>query len=177
MDAGKPDPEEAPRAPESLSQRLASRLRAGVPPAAESRRGTAALVAVLIAFGPLATIMGAGLLTRHEDREAVRLRAALAPRIAAERAAAAARAELGRTAARPTMGATLDLLAAALPGDAKLTRAERTLQGALELDIATSDPDALRSAIRRVPELAGLRDTSQRRTDAAMIVLMRAEAP
>ena len=86
-----------------------------------------------------------------------------------------ARAELGRAAARPAIGVTLDALAGALPPDAALARVERTRQGMLELDIATPDPDALRAAVRRVPEFARLRDTSQRRTDAAMIVSMREE--
>lgn len=175
MDAGKPDPDEARQQAQSLSQRFAVALRGVAVPGGGWR--LAAAVGAFVALGPVVTIAGAMLLTRHERGEAAKLQAELAPRLATERVARDARAELGRAAARPAMGVTLDLLAGALPSDAALTRAERTRQDALELDIATPDPDALRAAVRRAPEFARLRDTSQRRTDAAMIVSMREEEP
>jgi hypothetical protein len=49
-------------------------------------------------------------------------------------------------------------------------RAERTRAGALEIDIATSDPDKLRMALRRAPEFAQIRNVAQRQDDARMIV-------
>lgn len=173
MDAGKPDPAETPREPRSLSHRLGNLLRGLEIPDGDWR--LAAIAGALIATGPLATIAGAKLLIGSERAASARLQASLEPRLAAERAARDARAELGRAVWRPAMGTTLEALARVLPADATLTRAERTRQGALELDIATTDPDALRATIRRAPEFAGLRDTSQRRGDAAMIVSMRGE--
>lgn len=137
---------------------------------------SAAALAVLIALGPLATIAGAKLLTRHERAQIVSLQNNLAPRIAAEQAARTARSEIGAAIARPQMGATLEALSRALPADASLSRAERTAQGALEFDVTTTDPDRLRAAIRRVPELAGLRDSGQRQDGGTMLVSLRQDA-
>ena len=50
------------------------------------------------------------------------------------------------------------------------------MQGRLALEIATADPDRLRTALRRVPTLARLRNTGQRQADAAMIVLLEGTA-
>lgn len=168
MRAGQPDPEPKPEGPrDSLSQRLRG-LRIG-----EGDWRVAAALGALIAAGPLLTILGANTLAASAQRAAARTEAALAPRLAAAGAREEARRVLAAAVRQPTLGATLDALARALPADASLVRAERTAQGALELDIATPDPDALRAAIRRAPDFARLRDASQRRADAAMIVSMR----
>jgi hypothetical protein len=174
MDAGKPDPLETSPPPPSLAGRLRAALARGDAP--DRAWWPAALLGGLIALGPVLTLAGAALLTAREQAAVARLRAELAPRQAAENARGKARVELGNAVTRPAMGATLDALAGVLPGEARLMRAERTRQGALEVDIATNDPDALRSAIRRAPALADLRNTSQRRSDAAMVVSLREEA-
>jgi hypothetical protein len=153
------------------SSSLAAALRR-IPPVWEA----ATAVAVLIALGPLMTIAGAKLLTRHERAQIAPLQNDLAPRLTAEQAARNARTEIGAAIARPQMGATLEALSRALPADASLSRAERTAQGALEFDVTTTDPDKLRAAIRRVPELAGLRDSGQRQGDGAMLVSLRQDA-
>ncbi|MEI9851845.1 MAG: hypothetical protein WDN24_14570 [Sphingomonas sp.] len=77
---------------------------------------------------------------------------------------------------RPTIGATLDALARALPPEASLIRAGRDAQGLLTVEVAAPDPDQLRAAIRRDPLLAALRDTGQRQQEATMIVTMRERA-
>ena len=172
MKAGEPDrePEAAPG--NTLAGRLAAMLRSG----GHAPRELAAAVAVLIALGPLMTIAGAKLLARHERSESTRLQGELAPRLAAEQAARTARAEIAATVQRPAMGTTLEALARALPADASLSRVERTAQGALEVDVTTADPDKLRAAIRRAPELSGLRDSGQRQGDGTMLVSLREDA-
>ncbi len=168
MDEAPPEP--AP--PASLSQQVAHGLRG-----ADWRGGwlLPLTLAVWIALGPLLTIAGAKLLAVRERREASRIEAGLAPRFELERAAGEARTTLAAATARPALGATLEALATALPSDASLMRVERMPSGLIEFDVATSDPDALRTAMRRAPGLARFRNTSQRRTDAAMIVSLREE--
>lgn len=153
------------------SKSLAAALRR-IPPAWEA----AAAVAVLIALAPLLTIAGARLITRHERAEVARLVSDLAPRLAAEQAAQAARREIAAAVAHPPMATTLDSLARVLPPDATLFRAERTAKGALDLEVTTPDPDRLRAAIRRAPEFAGLRDSGQRQGDGAMLVSLHQDA-
>jgi hypothetical protein len=138
--------------------------------------GAAAALGALLAAGPLLTLVGASMLAKRERNATVRLQAQLAPRLAAETVAREARTALANAAGRTAPGQVLEILAGALPADARLARVERTRDGGLELDVAGSDPDTLRAAIRRAPELAGMRNTSQRRTDAAMIVSMREDA-
>lgn len=167
MQAGQPDRDPSLERG-SLAARLAAVLRK---PAAPWEAGAA--VAILILLAPLATIAGAKLLTHHERTEIARLQTDLAPRIAAEQAARTAHSQLAAAVNRPLMGATLEALARALPADATLSRAERTAQGALELDVTTTDPDKLRAAIRRAPELDGLRDSGQRQGDGNMLVSLR----
>jgi hypothetical protein len=133
----------------------------------------AAGAGALIALGPVLTIAGADLLAGSARGEARKLEARAAPRAARDAQAAQDRDALATLLRRPTLGATLDALARALPADTNLIRAERTPQGLLEADVSTTDPDALREAIRREPMLAGLRDTGQRQGDAAMIVSLR----
>ena len=166
MDAGPPDPQ--PLQP-SLVQRLSAGLRPRVTGEPGSAR-SAVLVAMLIAAGPLLTIGGARLLAGQNRAEAARLEARLAQRLAAAEAAVAARREMAAAIGRPTLAATVDTLARVLPRDATLVRAERSREGKLVLEAATTDPDALRAALRRAPAFAGLRNVGQRQSDAALIV-------
>lgn len=172
MKPGEPDREDVQDAGESLAVRFRMAMRATGKPDLER----AAALAVLIALGPLLTIAGAKLITRHERSEIVRLQNDLAPRLAAEQAAQTARAELAAAVTRPAMGTTLETLARALPADATLSRAERTAQGALDIDVTAVDPDKLRAEIRRAPELAGLRDSGQRQGDGSMLVSLHQDA-
>ncbi|MEP9359835.1 hypothetical protein [Sphingomonas sp. KR3-1] len=174
MQAGPPDPEAPPIAADSLAHRLSGALSAVRVPTSGWR--TAAAFGALVAAGPLLTILGATLLAQHEKRATAQLQNDLAPRIQAEAAAREARAALANAAGRAAPGTVLETLAGVLPAEAKLTRIERTADGGLEFDMAGGDPDGLRAAIRRAPEFAGMRNTSQRRTDAGMIVSMRQDA-
>jgi len=171
MDAGAPDPELPPIPANSLTQRLSEALAAARLPS--GGWPVAASFGALLAAGPLLTLVGATLLADHERRATARLQNELAPRLQAAAAARAARTELANAAGRQAPGEVLEILAGVLPAEAALTRAERTRDGGLEIDIAGGDPDALRAAIRRAPQFAGMRNTSQRRTDAVMIVSMR----
>jgi hypothetical protein len=174
MQAGEPDRDVVSAPGGTLAARLRALLRTR--DARTARWEVAAAVAVFIALGPLVTIAGARLLTRHENTQIAQLQSDLAPRLAAEQAARTARNEIGAAIRRPAVGATLEALSRALPADASLARAERTAQGALEFDVTTTDPDRLRAAIRRVPELAGLRDSGQRQGDGAMLVSLHQDA-
>lgn len=132
-----------------------------------------AALALTIAAGPLLTIAGAALLSHAVARDEARIAATLAPRLAAAQERGRARQSLGRAIAAPGPAALLDQLAAALPSDATLVRAERRADGMTEIEVATGDPDALRAALRRTPALAGLRDVHQREADGRTIVLLR----
>ncbi|MBX3564078.1 MAG: hypothetical protein KF730_05810 [Sphingomonas sp.] len=154
---------------------LATRFTAALRGPAQAWEAAAA-IAVLIALAPLLTIAGAKLLIRHERSAIVRLNDDLAPRLAVEQAAQTARTEIAAVVNRPPMGATLETLARALPADTMLARAERTAQGGLDLEVTTVDPDKLRAAIRRAPELAGLRDSGQRQGDGLMLVSLHQDA-
>lgn len=172
MDAGKPDPDPAQPAAQSLSHRFAWAF-------AELPQGgwpVAAAFGALLAAGPLLTLAGAMLLTQHERRATFRLQDELAPRLAAQASARAARTALANAAGRAAPAQVLEILAGVLPADAVLARVERTRDGGLEVDVVGADPDALRAAIRRAPEFAAMRNTSQRRTDAAMILSLREDA-
>lgn len=140
-------------------------------------RWPAVALALLIAAGPACTIGGAQLLRAAAAGEAARLEAQAAPRRAAERGREQARHVLGAAIIRPGPAALLDQIAAVLPQDDTLTRAERAADGSLEIEVATGDPDALRSAMRRQPALAGLRDVRQREGEGRTIVLLRQAAP
>lgn len=182
MHVGKPDPETAPQAQPSLAQRMLAMARrvpargsatgrAGLP-----ERRTAAVVALLIVAGPLLTIGGAQVLAERQRMAAAGMEGEAEPRIAAAKAAIEARSQMDAVLRRRTLGSTVEALARALPADATLARAERDAQGRVALEIATVDPDRLRAALRRVPALARLRNTGQRQTDAAMIVLLEGTA-
>lgn len=165
MTPGRPDDPIPPVPRPSLAGRVANA------PIGDWRIGAA--VATLLAAGPLVTIGGAAVLRAGALAEASQFREAMASRGQAAQANAAARAALAPLLARPALGTTIEALARALPPDARLVRVERTAQGALEIDVATPDPDPLRAALRRVPVLSGLRDVRQQRTDGAMIVSFR----
>jgi hypothetical protein len=178
-----------PEPPASLAAQLAAGLRARAAwvrerfaewrmrddpapsPAREWR--VAAGVAVLLALGPAATMIGANLLTEAARAESRRLQARAAPRVAAEREAESERARLAAALRRPGVGAVIEAAARALPPEAALVRAERDADGLIELEVSTPDPDKLRAALRREPLLAGLRDSGQRQADAAMVVSFR----
>jgi hypothetical protein len=133
----------------------------------------AAGIAALLAAAPLATIAGAHWLAGRERAQAVALDARLAPKLAAEASDAAARTLLRDLLRRPTLGASLERFARALPDDAHAARIAMT-DGALEAEIAAADPDRLRAALHRDPVLARLRETGQRRADTEMLVTLRA---
>ncbi|WP_010543197.1 hypothetical protein [Sphingomonas elodea] len=175
------DPDLPPPAP-SLAGRLFAQVRAQggarARDAAPRHAGwIAPVLALLVASGPAATILGAHVLRVRAMTETAAMDARLAPRREAERARDAARAVLGAALAQPGPAALLDRVAAALPQADTLTRAERRADGTIELEVATSDPDALRGAMRRHPMLAGLRDVRQREGEGRTLVLLRQAAP
>ncbi|NML05665.1 hypothetical protein [Sphingomonas sp. G-3-2-10] len=133
-------------------------------------------VALLLAAGPLATIIGAKIIAGNARADAAQLDKKLAPRIAAAKAAASDRAELIALLRRPGLGQVADALARALPPEASVQRIERNQAGLLEVEISTPDPDRIRAAIRREPALAGLRDAGQRQVDVMMVVTFRERA-
>lgn len=180
MKAGEPDRDDVPPVGESLAGRIVRIGRAkkamGAPKAISPWRWReAALIAGLIGLGPVLTIAGAQVLAARERGQADRLEAQLAPRTARRVEAEQAREQLARALERATLAVTLDVLARALPRDASLARAERSADGTLQLRVRTPDPDALRSALRRAPAFARLREVGQQRSDAAMIVSLRGE--
>lgn len=124
----------------------------------------------LLVLAPLATWIGVDRLARRAQEDVARLEQRAAPIEAAAAARAQARALLLASLKRPTLGSTLEALAKALPTDSSLARVERTEDGRLVLDISTPDPDRLRTALRRASGLERLRDTGQRRAEAAMLV-------
>ncbi|MEG3179679.1 hypothetical protein [Sphingomonas sp. LT1P40] len=133
----------------------------------------AAALAGVIALGPLATIVGAGVLERSVRAEAVRLETAASPRMKVEARERAAR-EMLRTAARDaTVAVWLDRVAAALPSDVRVVGMAKLADGGMALEVSTPDPDLLRGRLRRNPALAGLRETGQRRSGAMIVVTLR----
>lgn len=169
MDDGEPTRDSLPGGG-SLAGQIGALLRSG---GGHPNRELAAAIAISIALGPLCTLAGAKWIAATDRREVQRLRDELDPRLAAERESDEARGQLARTAARPMMGVTLEALARGIPADSTIARVERSPQGFLEVDVSTPDPDRLRAAIRRDPALSRLRDTSQRQSDAMMIVTLR----
>lgn len=157
-----------------LRARMGSRseLEAGPLPATRPRR-IALILPLVLAAGPLATIAGAALLTRAARQEEARIATALAPRMDAEQERGRARQWLRQAIEQPGPAAMIDRLAAALPADATLLRVERRADAQLEIEVATSDPDALRAALRRTAALSGLRDVRQREAEGRTIVLLR----
>jgi len=175
MDLPKPDPVDPPPArASSLADRIGAAWRGGLPavsarlarpmpPRVASRAEWigAGMLALLLAAGPLATLLLANRLTARAEAATAVLRERVEPRRAAEAARLRARAELAAMLARPGPSATVEALARALPEDAVLRRVARGGDGALAVEVFTPDPDRLRTALRRAPELAGLRETGQ----------------
>lgn len=180
MDAGRPDTVENEPRGRSLADGLGAAARRWLGRRAEASaragRRVAVAMALLIAAGPLVTLLGAEMLAARAHADAARIAARLAPRMAAERTARQAREAMAAALARPMLGATLETIARALPANAVLVRAERMPDGALELEIAAPDPDQLRPALRALPGIGAFRDTGQRQGDSGMIATFRAEA-
>jgi hypothetical protein len=162
--------EPTPQTP-SLAERVFARLRrsGGDFPAGGGWRFGVAL-AVLLAAGPVATLVGARIAENRALAAGAALTRTAAPRLEEARAHMAARDTLAPLLSRPTLGATLEGLARALPPENSLVRAERGEDGRLSIDVASPDPDPLRAALRREPVTQGLRDAGQRGGDGAMVV-------
>jgi hypothetical protein len=187
MDAGKPDQAENEHPGRSLAgelraaaggwlgRRPASRDESAAP--SPTGRRIAVTVGLLIAAGPLVTLLGAEVLTARARSEAAGLSAHLAPRAAAERVAEAARTEMRTAATGPMLGATLEAIARALPANATVLRAERTRDGAVELEVSAPDPDQLRPALRSLAGIGTFRNTGQRQGETGMVASFRAEHP
>lgn len=179
MTPGAPDRDPLPPPAPSLAGLMAARLaqvarrRTTAPSIPRPSWRSAALLALLIAAGPLITWLAATLLASRNEGAAAQLAARVAPVQAAQATRDDARRLLAVTLARPGPAQLLDQLAAVLPPDAHLARAERLANGALEIEVATSDPDALRAALRRSPALAGLRDVRQQEGEGRTLVLLR----
>lgn len=124
----------------------------------------ASLLAVAILATPLLTLAGATVMTAQVRRETQALTERSAPAVALRAGQDRARATLSAAWNSPTLGATLEAIAHALPDDAALLRVERDT-GPLTIDIAAPDPDRALSALRRDPALGGLRAVAQSRVD------------
>ncbi len=158
----------------SLTDRLARRAARAVrtrPTLGVADLRFALALAALLALGPLLTIVGANLLRAGVDAENRELESQLRTRLAPQVARHEAAARLRDAVRQPALAATLERLARALPDDARLVSAARTADGRLQIEISASDPDQLRGALRRDPVLAALRETGQRRTQDARVVV------
>lgn len=134
-------------------------------------------LAGLVALGPLLTIVGAHMLRAGAAADNRALANQVRTRDAPQAARAAAAAVLRDATRQPALAATLDRLARALPDDARLVSAVRESDGRLVIEISASDPDLLRGALRRDSLLASLRESGQRRTqDARVVVTLRTRA-
>lgn len=181
MDDGIPQPPKEPSLAAGLSagaRGMAGAVRewlANRPAVSAVRRDwiVAGALALLIAAGPLLTIIAGSVAAGGVRAEVARLQEQAAPRAAAAKAAAQDRAALVTLLKRPSLGVAVEALARALPADAVLIRLERNRQGLIEADIAAPDPDRLRAAIRAEPALARLRDVGQRQHEAMMTVSFR----
>lgn len=133
-------------------------------------------LAALIALGPLLTIAGAGWMRAGVVQDTEALRAQGRARLDAEGARQRAALLFRDAVRRPTLSVTLDRIARVLPDDARLASAAREADGALRVEIAASDPDPLRAALRRDPLFAAMRESGQRRTeDGRVVVTMRTQ--
>jgi hypothetical protein len=128
--------------------------------------------ALLIVAAPLATLAGATWLAADARAEAARWDRQAVPVAAARSVRDRARSLLAAAWTRPTLGATTESVARALPADAALLRTERTADGHLTIEVAAPDPDRLAAALRRDPALGGLRAVAQARGDATMRVTL-----
>ncbi|WP_422057437.1 hypothetical protein [Sphingomonas sp.] len=168
----------APR--DSLTDRLARRAARAArtwPELAVPDMRLALALAGLVALGPLLTIVGAQMLRAGVEADSRELAHQLRARNAPQAARAAAAAVLRDATRQPPFAATLDRLARALPDDARLVSAARDPGGRMLVEISASDPDVLREALRRDALLASLRESGQRRTqDARVVVTLRTRA-
>jgi hypothetical protein len=162
---------------ESLTHRLArsvtrmARMRPGLTVTDVQRAGA---LAGMMALAPLLTILGATLLLARVQTENQALQARLQTLTAPQAARRESAAMLRDAVRQPGLVATLERLARALPDDARLVAVARDAGGQLQVEISASDPDVLRGALRRDPLLAGLRESGQRRTpDARVVVTLR----
>lgn len=168
----------APR--DSLTDRLIRRTAR----AAQTRPGLAApdirlalALAGLVALGPLFALVGATMLRAGVEAENRALEKQLRTRDAPRAARDAAAASLRDAVRQPALVATLDRLTRALPDDARLVSVARESNGQLQIEISASDPDLLRGALRRDPLFISLRESGQRRTpDARVVVTLRTRA-
>lgn len=159
--------------PPSLFDRLGEvrgrrRVSTRAPASRADRIKAGSLFALLIA-GPLASIVINHSIAAQSQGEIAQAQARQTPV-----ETAAARVRMGRDVlaaafARPAPVAVLTRLAQLLPGDARVARIGQR-EGALQAEIATSDPDRLRAALRRDPVLKGLRETGQRQGDGVIVV-------
>ncbi len=165
---------------DSLTDRLAQRAARAARERPRPSWGdvrVALAVAAVVALGPLLTIVGAGLMRAGVEAGARTLEAQLRSRTAPAAARRDAAAVLRDAVRQPALAATLERLARVLPDDARLVSAARGAEGQLILEIAASDPDLLRGALRRDPMLAAMRESGQRRTaDARVVVTLRSRA-
>ncbi|MGV3457586.1 hypothetical protein [Sphingomonas sp.] len=168
----------APR--DSLTDRLIRRTARAAqarPSLAMPDIRVALALAGLVALGPLLTIVGASLLRAGVAAETRGIEQQVRARHAPQAAREAAAAVLRDAVRQPALVATLERLARALPDDARLVSAAREPNGQLQVEISASDPDLLRGALRRDPLLVALRESGQRRTpDARVVVTLRTRA-
>lgn len=166
---------------DSLADRMAQRLAAGKPRIPRLSAGPiewrlALALAAVIALGPLATIVAAGVVEQIARADAKQLTVQAAPRLKAEASARAARAALREAVRHPGAAILLDHVAAAIPADARVARMRKAADGTMEIEITAPDPDLLRAAMRRDPVLAAFRETGQRRAGAMIAVTLRRAA-
>ncbi|WNO54783.1 hypothetical protein [Stakelama saccharophila] len=133
-----------------------------------------AIAAISLVCVPAATLGLANLMTRTAERRTERLEIQAQPILAARRAMTDARVALRTGLRQPAPAALLDALAAALPEDARLVSVDAAGNGGVTMQVVTDDPDQLRRALRRVEAFHAVRDLSQRRVNAAMLVTVRA---
>jgi hypothetical protein len=167
-----PPPDPAP----SLADRLSAAITEREPPRrpADLRRLGLAL-ALLLPLGPALTLAGAhGLIAWTKSASA-----AAAAGDAASRASAA-NGERRELAALGTLGlsATLEAVARALPDEDRLIALARVdgeqPGGRMTAEVATGDPDRLRTALSRQPLTARWRSTGERPGDGVLIVSLEA---
>lgn len=181
-DAGPPPPSLFDRALGAARSRAPSGEAAGevapVAPPAEpppprppvDRR--ALLTALPILAAPLLTLAGATWLAAAARTETAAIERRAAPLVAARADRDRARASLSAAWTRPTLGATVEAVARALPAEAALLRVERTASGGLTIEVAAPDPDRLAAVLRRDPALGGLRTVAQVPGDGVMRVTL-----
>lgn len=181
---------DAPPAPDapSLADRIAASARgsrrrephtASAPasrPAADPRgdRRFGIALALLLPAAPIATWGAAAVAERRVEAAAAAIRRDAADRLAAHHAAAQDAAAWSAAGAGRSLAEVANGFARALSGEDRLATLAIDGEGVLTAEVATRDPDALRSALRREPTLADLRDAGQRRGDGTLLVRLRA---